>query len=104
MWHFSGRIYKTVWVGGWAESGKKDERGRETPVLTGMCLHGTAADSVDKRELLRHNFIKRIKLWYVLNKKILSNILINIMDLTNCLCNNNLLEMHSEIKIILRGK
>lgn len=67
-------------------------------------LCGQSQEKQMKDEILRHNFITRIILWEVLNKKILSNILINIMDLTNCLCNNDLLEIHSEIKTVLRGR
>lgn len=49
-------------MGGWTESGKADEGGREAPVLIGVCLHRVAAVSVGKREILRHNFIMGIKL------------------------------------------
>lgn len=98
-----GTYKKPVCVGGQSQEKQMSEEG-EAPVLIDTCLHGVAAGSVGKREILRHNFITRIKLWYVLNEKILSNILINIMDLTNYLCNNNLLKIHGEIKTILRGK
>lgn len=41
-WHFSGRIDKAVWVGGQSQE-KQVREGR--------------------RQILRHNFIMRIKLW-----------------------------------------